>query len=49
MTLTRLVLVRHAEIVANREFRYIGKRDDRLSEEGQEQAKQLAQALAVMP
>lgn len=49
MTLTRLILIRHAEIDANREFRYIGKRDDSLSEEGQEQAKQLAQALAVMP
>jgi len=49
MTLTRLILIRHAEIDANREFRYIGKREDPLSEEGQEQAKQLAQALAVMP
>ena len=49
MTLTRLILIRHAETAANREFRYIGKRDDPLSEEGQEQAKQLAQALAGMP
>jgi broad specificity phosphatase PhoE len=49
MTLTRLILIRHAEIDANREFRSIGKRDDPLSEEGQEQAKQLAQALAGIP
>jgi broad specificity phosphatase PhoE len=49
MTLTRLILIRHAEIIANREFRYIGRRNDPLSEEGQEQAKRVAQALAVLP
>jgi ribonuclease H / adenosylcobalamin/alpha-ribazole phosphatase len=47
--MTRLILVRHAETAANREFRYIGRRDDPLSEKGQEQARQLAQALAMLP
>jgi len=49
MTTTRLILVRHGETLANREFRYIGKRDDPLSEKGQEQAVQLAQALTILP
>jgi broad specificity phosphatase PhoE len=40
--MTRLILARHGETVANREFRYIGRRDDPLSEKGQEQARQLA-------
>ncbi|TMC94316.1 MAG: histidine phosphatase family protein, partial [Chloroflexi bacterium] len=39
--MTRLILVRHGETVANREFRYIGRRDDALSERGVAQAKQL--------
>ena len=47
--MTRLILARHGETVANREFRYIGRRDDPLSEKGQEQARQLAQALAMLP
>jgi broad specificity phosphatase PhoE len=49
MTLTRLILIRHAEVAANREFRYVGRQDDPLTEVGQEQAQQLAQALAVAP
>ena len=46
---TRLVLVRHGETTANREFRYIGASDDALTEHGQEQAVQLAGALSVLP
>jgi len=46
---TRLVLVRHGETLANREFRYIGTQDDPLSEQGQLQAEQLAEALSVLP
>ncbi len=46
---TRLLLVRHGETIANREYRYIGVRDDPLSTHGQTQAVQLAEALAVLP
>ena len=46
---TRLILVRHGETIANREFRYIGARDDALTEHGQVQAVQLAGALSVLP
>jgi broad specificity phosphatase PhoE len=46
---TRLLLVRHGETIANREYRYIGVRDDPLSAHGQTQATQLAEALAVLP
>jgi len=46
---TRLILVRHGETIANREFRYIGARDDALTEHGQAQAVQLAGALSVLP
>jgi len=49
MSTTRLVLVRHGETLANREFRYIGTRDDALSERGVMQAGQLADALASFP
>ncbi len=49
MPTTRLVLVRHGETIANREYRYIGARDDPLSEYGQAQALQLAEALAALP
>lgn len=45
----RLIIVRHGETLANREFRYIGARDDALSERGVEQAQQLGQALATFP
>ncbi|MBE3557821.1 MAG: histidine phosphatase family protein [Ktedonobacteraceae bacterium] len=47
--MTRLVLVRHGETPANREFRYLGLRDDTLSEQGVWQAEQLAVALALLP
>jgi broad specificity phosphatase PhoE len=46
---TRLFLVRHGETMANREFRYIGTRDEPLSAPGQTQAIQLAEALSVLP
>ncbi len=46
---TRLFLIRHGETLANREFRYIGARDDALSKLGERQAAQLADALAPLP
>jgi ribonuclease H / adenosylcobalamin/alpha-ribazole phosphatase len=46
---TRLLLVRHGETPANREFRYIGTRDDELSEQGHAQAEALAEALSIVP
>lgn len=46
---TRLLLVRHGETLANREYRYIGTRDDALSEQGQLQAEALAEALSILP
>ena len=49
MPATRLFLVRHGETLANREFRYIGSRDDTLSSIGEIQAAQLAEALAPLP
>ena len=47
--MTRLVLVRHGETLANREFRYIGARDDALSERGYSQAEKLAEVLSILP
>lgn len=49
MKRTRLILIRHGETQANREMRYIGSRDDALTERGQEQARLLAEALATLP
>ncbi len=49
MSRTRLLLVRHGETLANREFRYIGARDDALSERGLAQAELLAGVLAILP
>lgn len=49
MTTTRIFLIRHGETLANREFRYIGARDDALSPVGETQAAQLATALAPLP
>ncbi|MEM8533989.1 MAG: histidine phosphatase family protein [Chloroflexota bacterium] len=45
----RLFLVRHGEAIANIEMRYLGLRDDPLTERGVWEAQQLAQALAVLP
>lgn len=49
MPFTRFLLVRHGETLANREYRYIGARDDVLSERGAWQAEQLAGALSTFP
>ena len=49
MPTTRLFIARHGETLANREYRFIGSRNDPLSELGQVQAAQLAEALAVFP
>jgi probable phosphoglycerate mutase len=49
MPITRLYLVRHGETLANREYRYIGTRDDPLSTLGEVQARQLADALSELP
>jgi len=49
MNTTRFILVRHGETAANREMRYIGTRDDALTERGQAQARLLADALASLP
>ena len=49
MPTTRLYLVRHGETLANREYRYIGTRDDPLSPLGETQALQLAEALSGLP
>jgi broad specificity phosphatase PhoE len=49
LSTTRLILVRHGETRANREFRYIGARDDALTEHGQAQAEKLAGALSTLP
>lgn len=45
----RLILVRHGEAVANTELRYLGSRDNALTERGRWQAAQLGQALAPLP
>lgn len=47
MTTTRIFLVRHGETLANREFRYVGARNDALSAHGEEQAKLLGEALST--
>ncbi len=49
LSTTRFILVRHGETLANREFRYIGARDDALTEQGQAQAEKLAEALSEFP
>ncbi len=45
----RCFVVRHAEATANPELRYLGSRDDPLTERGQWQATRLAQAFASLP
>lgn len=44
-TTTRFVLVRHGEAQGNREMRYLGTTDVPLTPRGEEQARQLAQAV----
>ncbi len=46
---TRFVLVRHGEAQGNRELRYLGSSDVPLTEHGEQQARQLAQAVAQFP
>ena len=45
----RLYLVRHGQVEANREFRYVGRRDEALTELGRQQAAQLSEALGNLP
>ena len=49
MPTTRLYLIRHGETLANREYRYIGTRNNPLSPLGETQASQLAEALSDLP
>jgi ribonuclease H / adenosylcobalamin/alpha-ribazole phosphatase len=49
LPITRLYLIRHGETLANREYRYIGTRDDPLSALGETQALPLAEALSGLP
>lgn len=49
MNTTRFILVRHGETAANRDMRYIGTRDDPLTDRGHAQARFLAGALASFP
>ncbi len=44
----RLIVVRHGEATANPELRYLGSRDDELTERGRWQATQPAEALAPL-
>lgn len=46
---TRLIVVRHGETPLNREYRYVGAGDYLLSEQGRQQAAQLAEALSDFP
>ncbi len=46
---TRLFLVRHGETAANAEMRYLGSRDDPLTERGMEQAGRLADSFENLP
>src|SRR5579859_3790036 len=45
----RLLLIRHGETAANREYRYLGHRDEPLADRGRAQAACLATALAELP
>lgn len=44
--LLRLFLVRHGQVASNRDFRYVGRSDEPLTETGEEQAAALGVALA---
>lgn len=45
----RLLLIRHGEVLANREMRYVGARDEPLADSGIAQADRLATALTLLP
>lgn len=47
VTAVRLILVRHGEAGGNREMRYLGSSDVRLTERGRAQAEQLARTLVA--
>ncbi|MEM1246539.1 MAG: histidine phosphatase family protein [Acidobacteriota bacterium] len=44
----RVFLVRHGQVAANREFRYVGARDEPLTELGEEQAAALGRSLGPL-
>jgi probable phosphoglycerate mutase len=45
----RLFLLRHGQVAANRDFRFVGDRDDPLTERGRWQAERLGEALGAVP
>jgi broad specificity phosphatase PhoE len=45
----RLLLIRHGEVLSNRELRYVGSRDEPLADSGVHQAERLASAMAALP
>lgn len=45
----RLLLIRHGEVLSNRELRYVGSRDEPLADSGIQQAERLAAALSALP
>ena len=45
----RLLLIRHGEVDANVEYRFLGRRDDPLNENGLAQAQRLASLAATLP
>lgn len=49
MSRVRLFLVRHGQVSSNRELRYVGWRDEPLTELGRDQARALAALMAPLP
>jgi probable phosphoglycerate mutase len=45
----RLFLLRHGQVAANRELRFVGDRDEPLTERGRWQAERLGEALGAVP
>jgi broad specificity phosphatase PhoE len=45
----RLFLLRHGQVAANRDFRFVGDRDEALTELGRHQAERLGEALRAIP
>lgn len=45
----RIFLVRHGQVASNREMRYVGQRDEELTDLGREQARSVGEALAEVP
>ena len=44
----RIFLVRHGQVASNREMRYVGTRDEALTDFGREQARSVGEALATL-